>query len=70
MAILSNSPTDTQLALDIVSSYAKDHRYKINASKSATISYGSVVNVGLEIDGENIPYSEEKYASWNQQKYQ
>ena len=59
MAILSNSPTDTQLALDIVSSYAKDHRYKINASKSATISYGSVVNVGLEIDGENIPYSEE-----------
>ena len=29
MAILCNSPTDTKLALDFVSNYAKDHRYKI-----------------------------------------
>ncbi len=58
-AILSNSPTDAQVALNIVCEYAKNHRYKINATKSATIQYGSKVQFGLEIDGENIPYCDE-----------
>lgn len=58
-AVLSNSATDAQVALDLVDEYARNHRYKINATKSATISYGSSVQLGLEIGGEEIPYCEE-----------
>ena len=59
MAILSNSPLDTQMALNIVNSYAKNHRYRINASKSATISYNSTVDIELSIDSDHIPYVQE-----------
>ena len=42
MAILSNAQTDTQMALNIVENYSKSHKYKINASKSATVPYSSL----------------------------
>jgi len=58
-AILSNSQADTQKALNIVESYAKSHKYNINASKSATIAYNSAVHTKLTIDGEPMPYCEE-----------
>ena len=59
MAILSNSQIDTQLALDIVEGYSKSHKYKINASKSATIPFHSTVHTELMIDNEEMPYCEE-----------
>ena len=59
MAILSNTQTDTQMALNIVENYSKSHKYKINASKSATVPYSSSVYTELTIDHESIPYSEE-----------
>ena len=59
MAILSNSQIDTQLALNIVDNYAINHRYKINASKSAVIPYHSAVHTTLTVNDEEMPYCDE-----------
>ena len=58
MDILFNAQTDTHMALNIVENYSKSHKYKINASKSATVPYSSSVYTELTIDHESIPYYE------------
>ena len=58
IAILSNSHHDSQAAINIVEDYAASHRYTINASKNAAVSFNSCINVPLEIGNCKIPYAE------------
>ncbi|XP_072049994.1 uncharacterized protein [Amphiura filiformis] len=59
MAILAHHPCDIQAAIDLVGVYSKNHRYKINPTKSATLVYNTKVKSPVELESSEIPYLED-----------
>ena len=47
---VAHHPTDMQAAIDLVGVYSKNHRYKINPTKSATILYNTQVKTAVELE--------------------
>ena len=57
MAILATQPEDMQAAIDLVETYAGEHHYGINPSKSATLAYNTQLQPSFIMENNEIPYS-------------
>ena len=59
MAIIAHHPSDMQAAIDLVGVYSKNHRYKINPTKSATMVYNTQVKTAVELENSEIPHPDD-----------
>ena len=59
MAIIAHHPTDMQAAIDLVGVYSKNHRYKINPTKSPTMVYNTLVKTAVELQSSEIPHPDD-----------
>ena len=60
MAIITHHPANLQAAIDIVDLYSREHRYRINPTKSATLTFNdNGLRPSITLRNQNIPYPDE-----------
>ena len=59
MDIIAHQPTDMKAAIDLVGVYLKNHRYKINPTKRATMGYNVQVKTAVELESSEIPHPDD-----------